>query len=87
MIEITDETFNNLKWRLIDGRKLESKIAGLTIVGAEPTDYPLTDGITLYLKDKAGKLTALDIGADYITAKNDYNPFYMQIAKIPAPSA
>lgn len=83
MITIADEIFNNLNWKPIDGEKLDAKITGLTVVGSEPTDYPLTDGVTLYLKDEAGKLLALDIGADFNTSGNDDNPFYIQLANIP----
>lgn len=83
MIPVNDETFNNLKWKHIDGLELDKTIEGLTVIGSEPTDYPLTDGITIYLKKPNGAMIALDIGADFYTAESDDNPFYTHIADIP----
>lgn len=83
MIPIEDSVFNNLKWKPVDGQKLDSIITGLTIVGSEPTDYPLTDGITLYLKNGAGELLALDIGADIYSVEKEENPCYMALSHIP----
>lgn len=83
LIPIEDSVFNNLKWKPVDGQELDSIITGLTIVGSEPTDYPLTDGITLYLKNGAGELLALDIGADIYSVEKEENPFYMALSHIP----
>jgi len=76
MIPFTDNTFNALSWKPVDGMELDSLIQGLTVVGAEPTDYPLTDAITLYLRDRSGAILALDIGTDPETE----NGFYIRKA-------
>lgn len=75
MIPFTDETFNNLRWKPVDGMELDSLIQGLTVVGAEPTDYPQTDAITLYLRAEDGSIVALDIGTD-----TEDSSFYMRTA-------
>lgn len=62
MIPLSADSFNALRWKPVDGMELDSLIQGLTVVGAEPTDYPLTDAITLYLRAKDGAILALDIG-------------------------
>ena len=64
MIPVNDEVFNSLCWEAVDGLELDGVISGLTVIGAEPIDYPLTDGITLYAKDSTGKLLVFDIGVD-----------------------
>ena len=81
MIPIADTEFNRLSWEQVDGLEVDRIITGLEVVGAEPTDYPLTDGLTIYLRDKAGKILALDIGADIYTVDPEENPFYIAIAK------
>lgn len=83
MIPIRDEAFNSLEWKPVDGLELEKLIEGMTVIGSEPTDYPLTDGITLYLRAASGRLIALDIGAELYTVGEDENPFYVRIADIP----
>ena len=84
MIPIRDDVFNNLSWEHIDGLELDKAIEGLTVIGSEPTDYPLTDGITIYLKKPNGDVIALDIGADYFSPDEGENPFYTHLATIPA---
>jgi hypothetical protein len=81
MIPITDTEFNRLSWEQVDGLTVDRLITGLEVVGAEPTDYPVTDGLTIYLKDKEGNITALDIGADIYTEDPAENPFYIAIAR------
>lgn len=85
MIPLTDNEFNRLSWEQVDGLKVDSLITGLEVVGAEPTSYPVTDGLTIYLKDTKGNITALDIGADIYadiyTEDPDENPFYIAIAR------
>ena len=76
MIPFTDNAFNALSWEPVDGMELDSLIQGLEVVGAEPTDYPLTDAITLYLRAKDGAILALDIGTDTDTE----NGFYIRKA-------
>ena len=80
-----DDVYNSLKWSEVDGKALDKIIEGATIVGAEPTDYPLTDGITIYIKNRAGELIALDIGADFIKSprSEDENEFYINMAVVP----
>lgn len=83
MIQVTDKTFNRLTWGTLDAMDLDSLITGMEIVGAEPTDYPATDGLTIYLRSKSGELYALDTGYDpYMTEQPD-PPVYIHWAKIP----
>lgn len=72
MIPFTDQTFNSLRWKRVDGMELDSLLQGLEVVGAEPTDYPLTDAVTLYFKDRSGAILALDIGTDPDTSTGFY---------------
>lgn len=72
MIPLSADSFNALRWKPVDGMELDSLIQGLTVVGAEPTDYPLTDAITLYLRAKDGAILALDIGTDPDTSTGFY---------------
>ena len=81
MIPLTDNEFNRLSWEQVDGLKVDSLITGREVVGAEPISYPVTDGLTIYLKDTEGNITALDIGADIYTEDPDENPFYIAIAR------
>jgi hypothetical protein len=64
MIPFTDCTFNNLSWKPVDGKKLDNLIEGLTVVGSEPTDYPLTDALTLYFRNKSGAILAINIDTE-----------------------
>ena len=81
MIPITDRVFNNLSWEPVDGMSLDKLLEGLTVIVAEPTDYPLTDAVTLYLKDREGDILALDIGADIFNTEPEENPFYINMAR------
>ena len=56
-----DEAYNNLEYSPVDGEALDALIEGMEVIGAEPTDYPLTDGITIYLRASDGSIKALDI--------------------------
>lgn len=80
MIPLSDNKFDRLSWEQVDGQKVDSLITGLEVVGAEPVDYPVTDGLIIYLKDTEGNITALDIGNTY-TEDPDENPFYIAIAR------
>lgn len=82
MIPINDNVFNNLKWKKVDALKLDKIIAGLTVIGCEPCDYPDTDGITIYLGKPEGDVIAIDIGADYFFKEEGENPFYVSMAAI-----
>ena len=48
MIPIDDITFNNLEWNQVDGSQLDSLLEGSLIIGAEPTDYPLSGVLFIY---------------------------------------
>lgn len=79
-----DEDYNNLEYAPVDGEALDALIAGMEVIGAEPTDYPLTDGVTIYLRGKDGNIKALDIGADIFNTETEENPFYVSMANFPA---
>ena len=58
----------------IDGEKLDALIRGAVILGVDPVDYPLTDGLYIYMKLPAGEVMALLIesrkqGGDYEALK------------------
>ncbi len=61
----------------VDGEKLDELISGCTIVGAEPIDYPCTDGALLYLKDGSGALAILELGVD-----EENGGLYIQLARV-----
>lgn len=81
MIPLTDRASNMLSWEPVDGKQLDRLTEGLTVVGAEPINYPSTDGAILYLKDSKGDLLALEIGADIYNTETGENPFYIMLAK------
>ena len=81
MIPIDDNTYNNLIWEDVDGQSLDSLLQDLQIMGAEPIDYPLTDGVVIYAKDtRTDKLIIIDIGVDPFPPDESANPFYIKIA-------
>lgn len=58
----------------IDGEELDALTRGAVILGIDPVDYPLTDGLYIYMKLPAGKVMALLIesreqGGDHETLK------------------
>ena len=81
MIPLTDNVFNSLSWEPVDGMSIDKAIEGLTVIGAEPTDYPLTDALTIYFRDRDGAILALDIGADIFNSEPEGNPFYINMAR------
>ena len=81
MAPITEEDYNRLRWKEIDGRELEGEIEGLTVEGAEPIGYPTTSGFLLYLKDSKDNITVLEIEADIFEEVNNY--INVQIATAP----
>lgn len=83
MISISEDVYNKLDWKPVHAHNLDKLLEGLTVVGSEPIDYPLTDGLIIYFKDASGHLTALDIGADAFVSGDDENPFYTHLAEIP----
>lgn len=78
-----DEQYNNLEYAPVDGEALDAIIEGMEVTGAEPTDYPLTDGVTIYLRAKDGSIKVLDIGADIYSTEPEENPFYLSMATFP----
>ena len=47
----------------IDGEELDALTRGAVILGVDPVDYPLTDGLYIYLKRPAGDVIALFLDA------------------------
>lgn len=83
MIPIDDNTYNNLMWENVDGQSLDSLLQGLQIMGAEPIDYPLTDGVIIYAKNtRTDKLIIINIGADPLSPEESGSPFYISIATV-----
>lgn len=83
MIPIDDNTYNNLIWEDVDGQSLDSLLQDLQIMGAEPIDYPLTDGVVIYAKDtRTDKLIIIDIGVGPFPPDESANPFYIKIATV-----
>ena len=79
-----DKDYNNLEYSPVDGEALDALIEGMEVIGAEPIDYPLTDGITIYLRAKDGSTKALEIGTDIFNTEPEENPFYISMATFPA---
>lgn len=48
----------------IDAAAVDDLTRGAVILGAEPIDYPLTDGITFYILRAAGDAVAISIDGD-----------------------
>ena len=83
MIPINDETVNNLDWQAVDGMQVDSLLQGLQIIGAEPTDYPLTDSVIIYARNNdTGEIKVIDIGMDLITDEETEDSFYIRIATV-----
>lgn len=77
-ILLPDNIFDFLRWGTVDGMEVGTLIQGATVIGAEPIDYPLTDGVLLYLRDERGHTLVLDIGTD----STEDNSFYIRKATI-----
>ena len=71
MALITDETFNTLVWHPIDPKIIGGVIAGSEVLGAEPVDYPVTDGLVIYLRYRRGGRIALDLSTQLIATPRD----------------
>jgi len=82
---IEESAFNALEWRAIDGEKIDEALTGATVIGAEPVDYPETDGLIIYLRGRSGAAFALEAGAEYDFAEEGENPFYTRLAVVPLP--
>lgn len=82
MMIVTDDEYNNLDWEPLDGMKVNEMVEGLTALGAEPTDYPETDAITFFFRDRNGDILVIDTGADIFNTGEDENPFYVNVARV-----
>ena len=78
-IEKMAERLAQANWKAIDGKDLQTLMEGKKIIGAEPIDYPLTDGVILYLTGDDKELTAVEIGIDPFEKDID---FYIMSASI-----
>lgn len=77
------KVYDNLRWEDVDGLKLDKLIEGMTVIGSEPIDYPLTDGIDIYLRGKDGFIYAFEIGYDdFARDAETENLFYVKMAKV-----
>lgn len=68
-----DYEFEDWIWKPLKWEKLNKTLIDAVILGAEVTDYPIApaSGITIYFRDKGGKIKALNIeseGRDIICA-------------------
>lgn len=50
--------------REVDGERLDELTRGAVILGVEAVDYPLTDGLYIYMRLPAGEVISLSIEAD-----------------------
>lgn len=89
MIPFTDEQLNYI-WDNADiepltklsSRRIDKKLEGFTIIGAEVIDYPKTDGLILHMRRPDGKLYALETGAcEWATADGE-SPFYIYMREM-----
>lgn len=74
----TSDILDTTNWKNLDGARLDEILTGCTITGAEPIDYPLTDGFILYLRNAEGQEMALNVDGDP-TEPEEY--FTMQLAR------
>ena len=82
-ILMDEKVYDNLRREDVDGLKLDKLIEGMTVIGSEPIDYPLTDGIDIYLRGKDGAIYALEIGYDdFAKDAETENLFYVKMAKV-----
>ena len=61
---IPSADIESLSFTKLDGEALDDLLSGSQITGAEPIDYPLTDGVLLYLKTPDGRDAVLLIEQD-----------------------
>lgn len=61
---IPSADIESLSFTELDGEKLDGLLSGSMITGAEPIDYPLTDGVILYLKTADGRDAVLIVEQD-----------------------
>ena len=59
-----DKEYDSLIYKDIDAEQLDDIIRGAVILGSETIDYPLTDGMILYLKRPAGDVISVIFDTD-----------------------
>lgn len=61
-----DKEYDSLIYKDVDPEEIDDLIRGAVVLGSETIDYPLTDGMILYLKRPAGDVisVAFDVDAD-----------------------
>lgn len=65
----------------IDPQALDELTRGGVILGVEPVDYPLTDGLEIYIKQPAGGVLALAIDAQQEEdSAGGYLPVVLQVS-------
>lgn len=70
-VMVPDVAIERLDFQLLDSAKVDDLLTGCKITGAEPVDYPVTDGFLLYLIDKTGRRFVLSI----YRADDDYQEY------------
>lgn len=66
--QIQDADYMTNRGQIIDGARLDDLTRGAQILGIDVIDYPLTDGLYLFIKRPAGDVIALLIEVDDTTA-------------------
>lgn len=61
---INDDKYNSLHWQDITPEELKILLRGSTILDFEAIDFPLIDGVDLYIKDKSKSVWVISIQAD-----------------------
>ena len=73
----TEEILNALEWEQVGTSEdtLTRILTDSAILHAEPLDYPLTDGIFLYIVDQNGKARIIEISIDdnFIDDPNNFS--------------
>lgn len=76
MIPMVD--LRELDFAELDGKKLNVLLNRARITGAEPIDYPVTDGVVLYIQDPQKRKAVLVIEQDPTEDR-----FSVKIARLP----
>lgn len=75
---ISDSVFEELKWKPVSGAELNEMLTGLTVVCAEPVNYPDTTEIIIYFENSKGNRLALAVGG----STDDGEKFHIEKARI-----
>lgn len=82
-MNISEEVYNSLKWETIeDAKKLPDMIKGSVVIGCEPVDYPLTDGLDLHLKRPDGSYIILGLEGAVYPEDDEETDFRITVAKV-----